>query len=177
VHIFKVTFICSVLTLAAILAYGFLFGLQSRPVGSVQPDTWLVLLYFPVIALIGGAVAAIPVVVWRSRLSVSERFTLGGGIGFGMLAGTITGTFLFIWQILFAAIVNVLLERPGLFVIPSSRPHEALDPDLIIIDLVVTLLLTSLYSFAEWVAATIGGALAGGIATALYAAFRDRLPG
>ncbi len=153
----------SALAVAAIVAYGFLFGVQSRP---DKPVTWAEILYIPLIALLGGALAALLLLLRSGR----RRFTPRDGAALGLSAGTATGVFLLVWQLLFAGIVNVLLQHSGLFFIASAQPHP-LNPTQLYIGSVFVLLFTSLYSLAEGVAAVVGGALAGGIAGFLSRAY------
>lgn len=152
----------SALAVAVIVVYGFLYGMQSRP---DEPLTWLDLLYFPLIALLGGALAAILLVLRSHR----DRFTLRDGAALGISAGTATGVFLLTWQLLYATVVNMLLQRPGLFVIATAQPHSP-NPIQHFIGFVFLLLFTFFYSLGEGVAAVVGGVLAGSIAALWYSA-------
>jgi hypothetical protein len=149
----------SALTVAAIVVYGFLFGLQSHPaeLETVGGD-----LYFPLIAMLGGALAAILLLRWSRR----GWFALRDGVALGSAAGAATGVFLLVWQLLFGGIVNLVLQRPGLFFNGTAHPHPLNSAQLVIV-VVAFLVYTSVYSFAEGVAAVVGGALAGSLASVL----------
>ena len=152
----------SALAVTVIVAYGFLFGVQSRP---GTPVTWADILYVPLIALLGGALAAM-LLMLRSRRG---RFTLRDGAALGLAAGTATGVFLLAWQLLFAVVVNLLLQRSGLFVIAPAQPRP-LNPTVQFITDVFLLLFTFVNSLAEGAAAVVGGVLTGCIGSFLFRA-------
>jgi hypothetical protein len=142
--------------------YGYLFGIQSRPNAPVtEGDILFVLL----IALLSGALTTF-LLALRSRRSWS---TFGEGAAFGLLAGVATGAFLLVWQLLFAVVVNLLLQRSGLFLMAAGHPYPV-DPVVRFLGAAFVLLFTFLYSLAEGVTAAAGGALAGVIASFLFKA-------
>lgn len=166
VRVFFVGLYSSALAVAAIVAYGFLFGLQS-PGKQLHAVTWSDVSYFLVFALLGGALAATLLV----RPSSSARFIFGKGAALGGLAGAVTGGLIAVWQILFALVVNVALERSGLYVIGAARP---LNDTQQIVGGVLILPFTLLYSVVKYVVALAGGLLAGCIGALLYGARAGR---
>ncbi len=148
-HVMRVSIPISVLAVAAIAIYGYLFGLQRPNIESTSGGA-SEMLYFVIIAVIAGAVATI--VATRGLMSARSTWghTISHGAALGIVAGAATGGLIVVWQLLFGAVVNVLLQRPGLFTIPSSTPHTSPEnAEALLIGTILDLTFTLIYSLIE----------------------------
>jgi len=127
------------------------------------------MLYFVLLALIAGAVATIVAI----RGVISTRSTLGRtvshGAALGVVAGAATGGLIVVWQLLFAAVVNDLLRRPGLFTTPFCTPHTSpVSAEALFLGILLDLVFTLVYSLIEGLIALAGCMLARSVAGVLY---------
>ena len=170
-RIVRVSLGVSALAVAIIVVYGYLFGMQSAWVLIAPSGGLLDFYYFAIVAMAAGAVAAILVV--RSGLSArpvvgeSVGYGLGHGLAYGALMGVVTGGLLVVWQMLFDAIVNILMRQPGLFLISSANPYPT-NPQVVFIGAFLDLYLTLTYSMFEGLVVFFAGMLAGGITGSLH---------
>src|SRR5690349_15005053 len=114
-RILRVSLGVSALAVAIIVVYGYLFGMQSAHALIAPSGGLLDFYYFATIATAAGALSAILVV--RGGLSARPALdtSTGYGLALGAYIGVVTGGLLVVWQMLFTAVVNILMEQPGLF--------------------------------------------------------------
>lgn len=160
----------SALAVAIIVVYGYLFGMQSARALIARTGGLSDFYYFAIIAMAAGALAAFLVVRGGLSARAALEGSTGYGLAFGMFAGVVTGGLLVVWQMLFDVIVNILMGKPGLFVLPPMSPHAATttNQQLLFLGAVADLVLTFVYSVFEGYIVFIGGILAGGMTGYLY---------
>ncbi len=168
-HILRVSLGVSALAVAVTVVYGYLFGLQSARYVNLPSIGFSDFFYYFVIAVAAGTLAAILGVRRELRARTTVESTTALGVAYGIFMGVVTGGLLVVWQLLFAAVVNVLMGQPGLYIIPSSSPHTTTtNSQVLLIGYVIDILFTFIYSLFQGFAAVIAGILAGGITGFLY---------